>query len=119
MPDTIEIRRLEVPTHIGVPDAERAQPQTLWVTVRMQSAFGLSGLQDRIEHTIDYYAVAQEIKKLAAEKPRCLVETLAEDIANFLLSRYNLKHVAISVEKKILPDTECVAVHIERGGVAQ
>ena len=34
-PDTIEIRRLRVSTHIGVPDAERAEPQTLWVTLRL------------------------------------------------------------------------------------
>jgi 7,8-dihydroneopterin aldolase/epimerase/oxygenase len=37
------------------------------------------------------------------------------DIADHLLGNHPLAHVAISIEKHILPDTECVAVHLERG----
>jgi hypothetical protein len=31
-----------------------------------------------------------------------------------LLGRYPLQSVAVTLEKHILPDTECVAVHVER-----
>ena len=34
--DTIEIRRLRVLAHIGVPEAERATPQALFITLRLQ-----------------------------------------------------------------------------------
>lgn len=115
MPDTIEIRRLRISTHIGVPDEERATPQTLLVTIRMTPAQGFDGLADEISRTIDYYAVSQEIEALAAARPRHLIETLATDIADHLLGNHPLHHVAISIEKHILPNTECVAVHIERG----
>ena len=113
-PDTIEIRRLRVDTHIGVPDAERAAVQTLFVTISMVPTQGFTGLHDRIDCTIDYYAVALEVQALAAEKPRNLIETLAVEIADCLLSRHPLQCVAVTIEKHILPDTECVSVHLVR-----
>jgi len=113
-PDIIEIRRLQVKTFIGVPDEERADPQTLLVTLRMTPSQGFDGLDDEITRTIDYYAVSLEIEALALSKPRRLIETLATDIASHLLTRHPLTKVAISIEKHILPNTECVAVHIER-----
>jgi 7,8-dihydroneopterin aldolase/epimerase/oxygenase len=118
MPDTIEIRRLRVSTLIGVPDEERATPQTLLVTIRMTPSQGFDGLADEISRTIDYYAVSQEIEALAAARPRRLIETLATDIADHLLGNHPLQHVAISIEKHILPNTECVAVHLERNRLA-
>jgi FolB domain-containing protein len=114
MPDTIEIRRLKVSTLIGVPEDERATPQTLLVSVRMTPVQNFDGLADEISHTIDYYAVSLEIEALAASRPRRLIETLATDIAGLLLSNHPLAKVAITIEKHILPNTECVAVHIER-----
>jgi 7,8-dihydroneopterin aldolase/epimerase/oxygenase len=113
--DTIEIRRLRVTTLIGVPDEERATAQTLLVTLRMTPSQGFDGLADDISRTIDYYQVSLEIEALAAARPRCLIETLATDIASHLLGNHSLSHVAVTIEKHILPNTECVAVHIERG----
>ncbi|MEX1116696.1 MAG: dihydroneopterin aldolase [Akkermansiaceae bacterium] len=114
MPDTIEIRRLKVSTHIGVPEDERAEPQTLLVTVKMTPGQNFDGLADEISRTIDYYAVSLEIEALAASHPRRLIETLATEIAALLLANHPLAKVAITIEKHILPNTECVAVHIER-----
>lgn len=113
-PDTIEIRRLKVSTHIGVPNEERAEPQTLLVTIRMVSNQGFDELADDISRTIDYYAVSLEIEALAAAKPRKLIETLVVDIAEHLLANHALRKVAVTIEKHILPNTECVAVHLER-----
>ena len=115
--DTIEIRRLRVSTLIGVPDEERAVSQTLWVTVRLIPAQGFDGLSDEISRTIDYYQISLEIETLAAARPRRLIETLATDIAGHLLGNHALAHVAITIEKQILPNTECVAVHLERGAL--
>ena len=80
----------------------------------MTSSQGFDGLADNISRTIDYHAVAIEIQQLAASRPRRLIETLATEICDFLLRNHPLSKVAISIEKHILPDTECVAVHIER-----
>lgn len=114
-PDRIEIRRLKLVTHIGVPDEERAATQTLLATIVITPSQGFDGLADEISRTIDYYQISLEIETLAAARPRKLIETLATDIAGHLLGNHPLAHVAITIEKHILPNTECVAVHIERG----
>lgn len=114
MPDQIEIRRLKTPCHIGVPDDERSAPQTLLVTIVMMPDQPFEMANDEIDRTIDYYAVSLEVQALAASRPRKLIETLATDIAEHLLSHHALQRVSVMIEKHILPDTECVAVKIER-----
>ena len=113
--DTIEIRRLRVSTLIGVPDEERSVSQTLLVSVKMTPSQTFDGLADEISRTVNYYQVSLEIEKLASVRPRNLIETLATDIAGHLLRNHPLAHVAVTIEKHILPNTDCVAVHIERG----
>ncbi|MES2474379.1 MAG: dihydroneopterin aldolase [Verrucomicrobiota bacterium] len=112
--DTIEIRRLRLETHIGVPDEERATRQVLLATLRMVPMHGFDGLDDDIARTVDYHQVALEVQALAGNHPRKLIETLAAEIAAFLLDKHPLKQVFVTLEKHILPDTECVAVHLER-----
>ncbi|MFT4177137.1 MAG: dihydroneopterin aldolase [Luteolibacter sp.] len=114
--DVIELRRLRVSTHIGVPDEERSEPQILLVTLLMTPSQDFGGLEDDIARTVDYYAVSLEIEALAAERPRRLIETLAVEIADHLLKHHPLRQVKVTIEKHILPNTECVAVHVERGG---
>ncbi len=112
--DTIEIRRLEVETHIGVPQEERATPQKLWVTVTMTPSQGFTGLADNIANTIDYYQVSLHISAIAHSRSRHLIETLATDIANSLLTNYPLRSVTIEIEKRILPNSDHVTVTITR-----
>lgn len=114
LPDSIEIRRLQVRAHIGVPDEERANPQKLWISVEMIPSQGFDRLADEISRTVDYHAVAMQITSLAATRPRRLIETLAIETADLLLRQYPLAGVRVCVEKRILPDTDCVAVRIER-----
>jgi len=112
--DLVKIRGLELPTFIGVPDDERASSQVLKVNVDMipKSSFGL--LQDEIEGGVDYYQVSLKLKEVALVKPRKLIETLAEDLAQVVLRDFEVSQVRIEIEKFILPDTEYVGVEIWR-----
>jgi dihydroneopterin aldolase len=112
--DEIEIHRLEVECHIGVPDEERAQTQRLWISARMVPSQGFVGLQDDVKNTVDYYDVSLKISEYAASKPRHLIETLANEIAELLLASYPLKSVTLEVEKRILTNAQYVAVKIHR-----
>lgn len=114
MPDTIEIHRLRVSTHIGVPALERAKPQTVFITIRIFPSQGLDGLHDNIRSTIDYAAVASEVEALAIAKPRHLIETLATDCAEHLLSSHPMASVTVTVEKHILSNADSVQVTIHR-----
>ena len=112
--DEIEIRRLEIECHIGVPDEERAQPQKLWITTRMRPSQGFIGLHDQVHNTVDYYEVSLKIAELASSRPRHLIETLAIDLAEMLLISYPLQSVDVEIEKRILPNAQYVAVKIQR-----
>jgi len=110
----IEIRRLRVQTHIGVPEEERAELQELLVTVKISPRSSFAAMEDEIDRTIDYAALVREIQALALAEPRRLIETLARDIAALVLDHPESAAVELSIEKFILPDTECVAVHMTK-----
>lgn len=114
MPDVIFIQQLELGAHIGVTDEERAEPQRLTVSLVLEPQRGLTDLRDRINKTIDYAAVCLSVQKLAYSRPRNLVETLAEEIANHLLRRFALSRVEVELHKYVLPDTASVGVRLER-----
>lgn len=117
MNGVIEIRRLKVLCHIGVPDEERAAPQEVLVTLKMTPEKTFGQMEDEIADTIDYAAVAVAVQALALAKPRKLIETLADDIYRFVATEYAVNRVEVSIEKFILPDTECVSVQLSGPGL--
>jgi len=114
MPDIIHIQNLKIDACVGVPDAERAQPQTLHVCLTLEPNVNFAGLDDRIENAVDYAIVCAEIKAVTSERPRSLLETLAEEIAQRLLSRFPIWKLTLELRKFALPETDYVAVRIDR-----
>ncbi|MDD5262548.1 MAG: dihydroneopterin aldolase [Methylacidiphilales bacterium] len=117
MSDTIIIEGLQVFTRIGVPEDERANAQKLEISI----TFPLANLKkaarlDDIGLTVDYFQVAQLAKSVAHERPRKLIETLAEDLAAAILRQFAVKWVGIEIRKFILPDARHVSVRIKRKG---
>ena len=113
-PDRILIDSLELSSCIGVPDEERAAAQRLTVNLVLEPVRSFSDLGDAIENTVDYFRVCEEVKALSLARPRCLIETLAGDIAAMLLARFALQAVEVELRKYILPDTAFVAVALRR-----
>jgi 7,8-dihydroneopterin aldolase/epimerase/oxygenase len=114
--DAILIQGLELPVQIGVPDEERAGWQTLRADLELQLRGRVEEFGDEIEATVDYDAVARQVRALAAERPRRLIETLAGEIVAALLARWNLTAVTLTLRKRILPGVDHVAVRITREG---
>lgn len=114
MADRIFIESLELSCRIGVPDAERAEPQRLAASLTLEPRHDFSALQDSLENTVDYAAVCECVKALSAARPRRLVETLAGEIADELLGQFSLSAVEVEVRKFILTDTAGVGVRIRR-----
>jgi len=113
-PDQIELRNLAVFSRIGVPDEERREPQKLAISLVIEPNRSFEALEDRIENTVDYAAVCEAVKRVAAARPRKLVETLAEETASHLLTEFPIWRVSVEVRKFILPETEYVAIRIDR-----
>jgi len=114
MSDRIRIQGLRVVTRIGVPEEERALPQSLAVCASITLRKSFKGFDDRIEHTLDYDRVSRRLREVAASGERRLVETLAEDLAAAVLAFEGVAAVTLAVEKFILADCDRVAVEITR-----
>lgn len=112
--DEIRLLGLDLPVQIGVPEEERAGWQTLQADVVMQVARRFETMADDLTCTIDYSAVAIRLRNLAAERPRQLIETLAAEMSQCILSEFGAKGVTLTLRKRILPGCDCVAVHLTR-----
>ena len=112
MSDQIIIRGLCLKTHIGVPEQERAAPQELRAHLTMKVPFFPK--EDRIDGTVDYKEVSDQITELAAIGERQLIETLAQEIAAHILARFPVRGIRVELEKRILPNTDWVGVVIDR-----
>lgn len=112
--DEIQIIGIDLPVHIGVPDEERAALQTVQADVIMQAPCPFDELRDDITSTIDYQAVANRLRALAAERPRRLIETLASEIATCVLGEFGASAVTVEIRKRILPGVDHVAVRLRR-----
>lgn len=110
----IHVRGLEIETRIGVPDDERAAPQTLKVDLEITPPLDFDAMDDEVGRTIDYHRVCVEIRRLAATGERRLIETLAAQIATLVVRDFGALQVRVSLRKFILPETEWVGVECLR-----
>lgn len=115
--DQIFIRGLDLSVLIGVPDAERAAWQVLNADVSFVPSKTFEAMADEIAATLDYEAVANRLRALAAERPRRLIETLAAEMAEAVLTEFGATWVRVELRKRILPGTDCVGVCCERGQI--
>jgi dihydroneopterin aldolase len=106
----ISIVDLEVLYRVGVPDTERAQPQRLLLTVEMESDFSKAAKTDSIADTIDYFAVSQLLLKFGEGRSWKLIEKLAADIADVILSEFKPQSVTVEVKKFVIPQARYVSV---------
>jgi 7,8-dihydroneopterin aldolase/epimerase/oxygenase len=110
----ISIVDLEVFYRVGVPDAERAQPQRLLLTVELESDFSAAAKSDSITDTIDYFAVTQRLLKCGDSKSWKLIEKLAADIVDMILAEFKPQSVSVEVKKFIIPQARYVAVALTK-----
>ena len=110
----ISIVDLEVFYRVGVPDAERAQPQRLLLTVELESDFSAAAKSDGIVDTIDYFAVTQCLLKFGEGKSWKLIEKLAADITDAILAEFKPSGVTVEVKKFVIPQARYVAVSLSK-----
>lgn len=108
------IRDLLIDAHIGVHGHEqgKAQPVRINVDLAVEDA---AVLGDKLDLVVDYEAIANKIRAIAAAGHINLAETLAERIAETCFSDARVKTARVRVEKlHALPGAESAGVEIER-----
>lgn len=112
--DKIIIKDLEVETHIGTTREEQARSQRLLISVELERDLAEAGRSDTESTTTGYDVIAEMIRNVVQQRPRKLIEAVANDIAEAVLGRRLAAAITVEVKKFSVPRTQYVAVNIRR-----
>ena len=114
--DIIYLSDLKIDTVIGIYDWERRITQTVSFDLEMATDIRKAAASDTIEDTLDYKSVAKRLIQFVSESEFQLVETLAERVAEIILSEFNVPWVRVRLNKKgAVRHASGVGILIERG----
>ena len=113
--DIVFIKSLKIDTVIGVYDWERNIRQNIILDIQMSSDIKKASKTDDIEQALDYKAVTKRITNFVRQSRFKLVETLAQKIAEIILTEFNVSWVKLSLNKgEVLKGASGVGIIIER-----
>ena len=114
--DIIFLHDLTIETIIGIYDWERKEKQSIVIDLDMAGDIRAAASSDAIDDTLDYKAVAKRLIGFVGESEFQLVETLAERVANIVITEFGVRWVRLRVNKKgAVRYAGDVGVIIERG----
>jgi dihydroneopterin aldolase len=96
---TVEITGLSLYTQHGVSDAEREIGQRLVIDVAFELADCDAMVTDRLEDTVDYAEVCEQVALAAQERSYKTLERLCGAIADRLTERYGAESVRVKAAK--------------------
>lgn len=101
---------------IGVFDWERRVRQTVILDLDMAADIRRAAASDALADTLNYKAVAKRLMEFVGQSDFQLVETLAERVADVVLSEFDVPWVRLRVNKQgAVRGARDVGVLIERG----
>ena len=104
-PDVIEIRGIRGFGRHGVFEHERADGQLFTVDVRLELDTRAAAASDRLDDTVDYGKIAEQVHAAIENDPVDLIETLAQRIADLCLADRRVTGAAVTVHKPSAPIT--------------
>jgi dihydroneopterin aldolase len=114
--DIIFLHDLHIDTIIGIYDWEREEKQAVILDLDMAADIRAAAASDAIEDTLNYKAVAKRLIEFVGASEFQLVETLAERVAEIVLSEFDVSWLRLRVNKKgAVRYAGDVGVIIERG----
>ncbi len=114
--DIVFLHDLTIETVIGIYDWERRIKQAVILDLDMATDVKKAASSDHIDDAMDYKAVAKRLIDYVSEAQFQLVETLAERVAEIVLTEFNVKWVRLRINKKgAVRYAGDVGIIIERG----
>ena len=114
--DIIYLRDLRIDTIIGIYDWERRMKQTIIIDLEMGTDIRKAANSDNIEDTLSYKTVAKRLMSYVGDSEFELVETLAEKIAEIIMTEFKVPWLKLTLNKKgAVRGVRDVGVIIERG----
>ena len=96
---TVEITGLSLYTHHGVGEAEREVGQRLIFDLSFEVGECDATVTDRVEDTVDYADVCQQVALAAQERSYKTLERLCSAVADRMIDRYNAEAVTVRATK--------------------
>lgn len=109
--DKILISKIDCPASLGVTPEERASLQRLSIDVEFLVDSRKPARTDSIRDAIDYSEVAAAVADVCAKQPYHLIETIAERIAERVLSEFPTPGTRVLV-RKISPITKPTVAYV-------
>lgn len=97
--DRLLIKDIRVFAHHGVLPSERDRGQHFYIDLELELDLGGAASSDELSDTLDYVKVASSVSRLATYERYQLIETLAEKIAEQVLSFEPVARVTVTVRK--------------------
>ena len=93
------IRELRIQCIVGVLPAERVTPQEVVVSLDVGTDVARAARTGELDHTIDYAALAEQVRALVVAGRYRLLETMAEDLARCVLQSMLAAEVRVTIRK--------------------
>jgi dihydroneopterin aldolase len=114
--DIIYLHDLRIDTVIGIYDWERRVKQAVILDLDMAVDIRAAAVSGNITDTLDYKKVAKRVINYVGNTDFQLVETLAERVAEIILTEFNVGWLRLRINKKgAVRGAIDVGVIIERG----
>lgn len=115
MTDTVIIEGLKVAATIGVYEWEQQIRQQLVIDLSMAWDCAAAGVSDGIADALDYAAVSEAVTALVSREPRQLIERVAAEICDLIITQFGVSQVTVKVAKPgAVANAETVAVKLTR-----
>ena len=113
--DIITINQLAIKTTIGVYEWEKQIKQTLLLDIQFATDVKQAARHDKLEDSLDYDCIGSGVTNLISEGQFQLIETVAEQVAEFLLQEFTIPWTQVTVTKPhALEQAKGVSVTIQR-----
>ena len=113
--DRIFLTGLTTEAIIGIFDWEREVRQTIAVDLEMSADIRRAAATDHIDDTLNYKKVAKRVLAFVQDSRFQLIETLAERIAELILTEFQVDRVRVTLHKPgAIRHSRDVGVIIER-----
>ena len=114
--DIIFLHDLRIDTVIGIWEWERKIRQTVSIDLEMAADIRKAAASDSVEDTLNYKSVAKRLQQFVGDSSFQLVETLAEKVAEIVISEFDVPWVRVRLNKPgAIRGARDVGILIERG----
>ena len=96
---SIFFKDIELLCKIGVYEHERKNPQRVIINLKLELSKNVSPKNDKIDETLNYDVIYKKIKEISSSQHFNLVETLANQIFNYLKDLKKISNIKVSVSK--------------------